>query len=51
MKKRNLVEDHPIIIPTMLQFLSDKIFKVSAKPSDPMGIVLKDLFVTGYEAN
>jgi hypothetical protein len=31
-KKRNLVEDHPVIIPTMLQFLSDKkIIKVSAK--------------------
>jgi hypothetical protein len=26
------------------------IFQISL-PSDPMGIVLKDLFVTGYEAN
>ena len=31
-KKRNMVEDHPVIIPTMIQFLSDKkIFKASAK--------------------
>ena len=31
-KKTNLVEDHPFIISTMLQFLSDKkIFKLSAK--------------------
>jgi hypothetical protein len=37
--KRNLVEDHLVIIPTMLQFFSDKkIFKASAKQNTSMAL-------------
>jgi hypothetical protein len=38
-KKGNLVEDHLVIIPTMLQFFSDKkIFKASAKQNTSMAL-------------
>ena len=43
-KKTNLVEDHPFIIPTMLQFLSDKkIFKVSTNQNTLLALAISDL--------